>query len=174
MDIQYRVISMSDAQQIANRSSSYSRLEKILELDCYLSESKWLRLLGKNWSCCDNISMHIDDLFESPFGMKCHQTIPQMMTLKERKALDQLPEVVTIYRGCYDINKQGFSWSLNRETAKRFPMLTRYYRADEQPYLITARVKREHIIALKLDRGEEEAIASWGRVQRVSTRKITY
>lgn len=49
------------------------------------------------------------------------------------------------------------SWSLSREVASKFPFYNRY-RCSE-PLLITGRVQKSDIIALKLDREEQEVIA---------------
>lgn len=81
-----------------------------------------------------------------------------MMTGEERAALARLPAVVTVYRGCYANNKRGFSWSLDPAIAATFPTLNRY-RQVGQPLLIRATVERDAILALKLDREEQEVIA---------------
>jgi hypothetical protein len=93
-----------------------------------------------------------------------------MMTYEERDQLEALPDVVTIYRGCYQNNKHGLSWSLSKEIAEKFPLLNRYWRPTEQPYLVTAKVNKDDIIALKNDRGESEVITY--RPKHFSTRRI--
>lgn len=61
------------------------------------------------------------------------------------------------------------SWSTDKATAERFPTLTRY-RQDGQPLLVTARVAKDRVIALKHDRAEAEIIAL--RPAHVSTRYL--
>ncbi|MBW3168178.1 Arm DNA-binding domain-containing protein [Qipengyuania flava] len=90
-----------------------------------------------------------------------------LMNEAETAALADLPEKFTIWRGCYQLNQRGLSWSLDRDLASRFPTLHRY-RQDGQPLLIEAVLQREEVIALKLDRSEAEVVAWCPEVVRVS------
>jgi hypothetical protein len=121
----------------------------------FVKEPEWFRTLGEQWSCCDNISLWPRlELVRILMAGRAHW--PLMMDDHERARWSSLPAKVTVYRGCGPINRMGFSWSLNRETASRFPTLNRYKQTS--PLLIEASIPRERIVALKLDREEEEAI----------------
>ena len=85
------------------------------------------------------------------------------MDNEERAALRALPKVVMIYRGCYELNRDGLCWTLNEEVARRFPTQNRYL-GDGAALLLTAEVDRGDIIAVKLDRGEQEVIAYQPRI----------
>lgn len=98
-------------------------------------------------------------------GLRCPQTWEIHMTAFETSGHR------TVYRGCYKDNKWGLSWTLSRELAKGFPMLWRYRQNGQQPLLVTARARKENVIALKTDRGESEVI-TW-RPKHISTRHIT-
>lgn len=143
--------------KILQLEDSYSRLPLLLEYAGFIESDDWLHLLGYWWECCDNIGIH---RYELEFALDCYGTwtsIHQMMTMAERRAFDRLPDVLTVYRGCYEINKWGASWSLNREVAEKFPYLTRYSN-EGRPLLIKATIPKSRIAALKLGRGEEEII----------------
>jgi len=162
--------SIEDARQQLTRCDSYSRLPTLLNM--WMNEADWLQLLGEEWSSCDNIGHHIDELFNSPMWMSDHAgpaVKRVMMTTEEQAAYDALPEIVTVYRGCYAQNKWGFSWSLSKDTAERFPMLNRY-KQHGQALLVTSQVKKEKIVAVKLDRNECEIITF--RPKHISTRHI--
>ncbi len=146
---------------------SYSRLPTLLEYMGACDDSSWLRLLGRHWFDCDNISEHIDELEKSPLLSGGVKTQPDMMTPKELAALDAMPDTFRIYRGCYRENKWGLSWTTDLRTAMRFPFLTRY-RSEGQSILVTAEVKKANVIALKLDRNESEIITK--RPKHISTR----
>jgi len=115
--------------------------------------STWLRVLGENWTTCDNISEHLVDLFLQLEGLS---GVPQMMTRAERRRFASLPGVVVIYCGCGEANINGACWSVSKETAERFPFLNRYRTAV--PLLVTATVEKQDILALKHDRSEDEII----------------
>lgn len=160
-----RIALLNEELRLAN---SYSRLPILLEMARYLEDDKWLQLLGKEWESCDNIGHHIDGLMRSPLA-HAERPIRSMMTSSEMVKLTCLPDTVTIYRGCYAINKWGLSWSLSQTIAESFPFLNRYFRGD-RPLLVTAQVRRQDIIAVKLDRDESEVIAY--RPKHISTRRI--
>lgn len=95
--------------------------------------------------------------------------IQEMMTSKEKEVFRTLPDIFTVYRGCYKKNKHGLSWSLSEEVAEKFPTLIRY-RQKGTPILVTAEARKDAIIALKLDREEHEIIVY--RPKIISTRNI--
>lgn len=88
------------------------------------------------------------------------------MTEAELAALANLPEEVTIFRGCYARNKRGLSWSLDATEAAKFPFYNRY-RQLGQPLLIRGKVRRDSILALKLDREELEVIAERPKIEAI-------
>lgn len=165
----------SDAAAILRMANSYTRLPTLIALwrGQDVEYDDWLRLLGDNWSICDNISDHVDALIDdTPFGDLVdnpseHRAL--FMDADELRLFEALPDTITIYRGCYSANKWGLSWSTDRATAERFPTLNRY-RQDGQALLVTARIAKARAIALKHDRGEAEVIAL--RPTHVSTRYL--
>ena len=145
----------SEAREYMTRhSDSYSRMGMVLSLQERMRGDEWLRLLGDNWTTCDNIADHFDELFGAIESWGC--PIEEMMTTEEKKAYDVLPDTITVYRGCGEHNTAGFSWSLDAAVARRFPLLNRYRVA--KPILVTATVSKNFIVAVKLDRSEHEVI----------------
>ena len=134
----------------------------------------WLRLLGEEWQCCDNISQNIEGLLnESPFCDLLDDPLEHrhlMMTEQENALLQALPESVVVYRGCYQSNKWGWCWTLDRSVAEKFPAQHRY-KQDGQPLLVKARIERDKILAYKGDRNEQEIICY--RPKHISTSHIT-
>lgn len=154
-------VTLDEARKAIRYCNSYNRLEAIIGLASSLECDDWMRLLGENWTCCDNISQLADELLEfTPFGSwERGSTLGQyMMDEQEAAQLAELPEIVTAWRGCHNHNKRGLSWSLDRSTAERFPFLNRY-RSEGQPLLVRAEISKADVIALKLDREEAEIIA---------------
>lgn len=159
---------MTDAKQLFNElesalslAGSYERLPILLDYAmCFggADGSEWLRLLGEEWSMCDNIGRFAEELTEAVlFHHWSDGPIKPMMDDAELEAFDKLPDVLTIYRGCYAKNKWGFSWSLDRTIAESFPFLWRY-RADGRPLLVKATIHKSKVAALKLGRDESEII----------------
>lgn len=130
-----------------------NRLPKILELVERMTYESWLRLLGEHWSGFDHITDYKDELFQLTEGVR---PAKQIMTREEWHALDKLPETITIYRGCGEHNKFGLCWSLDKKVAEKFPFLNRHM--AETPLLVTAVEQKENILAVKLDREEQEVV----------------
>ena len=117
-------------------------------------EDVLLRLLGSIWESCDLLYPHAEDLnyflamFERP-------ALP-MMTPEEVAFYSVLPEEITIFRGCSKRFPKGLSWSMDPAVAGKFPFLYRH--AVPDPVLVTARVRKADIVAVKLGRDEQEIV----------------
>ena len=116
----------------------------------------WLRVLGNEWSCIDNIGAYpFKEIFHR-FRIQKRDLFQLMMTEEEKGFLSSLPEKVLIYRGAGSQNRLGLSWSLSMDVAERFPFLHRYKTSN--PLLLCAEVPKSRIYAVKLDRNEQEVI----------------
>lgn len=148
-------ITYEEADKSLLHYGSYEKMGAILELirSAPIDFGTWLRILGENWSDCDNIFAYQNILKHL---LPKEGPVVEMMTAAELAAYEALPDTVTIYRGCGKKNKKGASWSLDKSIAAKFPFLNRYKVAD--PILVTATVDKCHILAVKLERNESEII----------------
>lgn len=160
-------LSLEEGRKILFQCDSYSRLPTLIGMSpiSQMEYHDWYTLLGEFWSVCDNIGLYRKELRFYMFLGCTPNTVPEMMNDKERAALAALPERVTIYRGCGPLNIIGACWSLDKDTAARFPLLNRY--KQNESLLVTATVRRDRIVALKLDRDEREVITFSARRQAV-------
>lgn len=136
--------------------NSYTRLEAVVSLFGTMPTSQWWMVFGEEWSCCDNIRSWVYWL-NSKFRQHSRLRL-NMMDTKNRAAYDALPDVLTVYRGCYKHNMAGMSWTLDRNMAVNFPSLLRYRSYDgEQPLLLTMTILRNEVVYLN-DREEQEIV----------------
>jgi hypothetical protein len=150
-------MTLEKAKSIIKFCSATTMLPTLLgTLQRVMNFHDWRTLLGEVWTKCDNVGAYREELQRAMFPTGQPHTCPEMMTQEEREALAALPELVTVYRGCGPENVIGCCWSLDRETATIFPTLVGY--RQESPRLVTATVRREGIVALKLTRNEKEVI----------------
>ena len=133
-------------------------LDAVMHLHGEMYFQDWLVLLGDLWCGCEKVGLWRDDLVEiiKEWVDEPLTVIPKLMSPEELKAFEDLPEQITIYRGCGSINKNGLSWTFDRQKAMKFPFY-RGYRAD-QPILLTAIISKRRAAALKLERNEQEII----------------
>jgi hypothetical protein len=151
-------VSLDAAAEAMMLTNSYTRMTALHDLFFQMEREQWLRLLGDWWSICDDIGRHRSWL---RIALPRLGPVRELMTPEEQAAWDALPQTVTIYRGARSL-KLGVSWSLDRDVAAHFPFDLRY-RLGGDPVLITARVRKRDILAIKLDRQEFEAIVFRGR-----------
>ncbi len=136
-------------------ANSYTRIQVILGARG-LTRRQWFSLLGQAWSICDNIGLYHQDLLVH-FASATRADLNAMMSRKERRKWDALPELMTVFRGCSPQTIDGLSFSLNYNIAVKFPFLNRY--KTKHPLIVTAQVEKRTTV-LKLDRGEEEVIVT--------------
>lgn len=150
-------MNFEEANRYVSECGSFEALPAMLDLFYEAPNGVWLEVLGRHWSRFDNVSEHLGTLQDFIAMTADAGPVMQMMNAAERKAFESLPDTLTIYRGCYALNKYGASWSLDRDVAERFPLLLRY-RRDGRPLLIKATIEKQNITALKLDRRENELV----------------
>jgi hypothetical protein len=152
------LIDIDEARQHLRFCDSYSRMEVLVDIGTKMCAADWHLVLGEEWTCCDNISQ---------YRLTLRRMLPKqgpvlpMMTSAECARYDELPEVITVYRGCGPVELRGASWSLDRDVAARFPFLNRY--RTSMPTLVTATVRKHQVLAVKLDRDEAEIITFGAR-----------
>jgi hypothetical protein len=131
----------------------------------------WPEFWGFYWPLCDGISLFSLIISNSDFL----EMRERLMSAEELAAYRALPEVVTVYRGCYiGINDEGFSWSRDEGVARGFPFLTRYVHHGETPILLTAKAARDRIRFLKLRRDESEVVIPFDEVDDVTMIGLTW
>jgi hypothetical protein len=134
-------------------ANSYTRMQMVLTLRPRMEYRDWLVLLGRHWNCCDNIRDYTSELRRT---VGTRGPLMRMMTTEEQTAYAELPDRLTIYRGCSAHHLSGASWSLDQEIARSFPAQNRYRIAD--PVLVVASVLKQNVLALLLSREEQEIV----------------
>src|ERR1700683_647824 len=117
-------MTLAEARRAALLANSYTRIDVVMNAYWELPTLDWFALLGSEWSGCDNISRWLTDL-KSILKSAGRAALYAIMKPAEHKALSDLPPRITVYRGCYPINRRGLSWTLDRDLARRFPTLMR-------------------------------------------------
>lgn len=146
---------MSDLADKIKFCDSYSRLPALIEL-FEPGNSEWFALLGHVWSVCDNVSQYQDEL-RVIFNHSPPALVALVMDEDERADFEALPDEITIYRGCYEFNRRGLSWTLDRSVAESFTTQNRYHHPDKEPMVLEAVANKSDCL-LKLGRDEKEIV----------------
>jgi hypothetical protein len=127
------------------------RFEAFLDIEHLIETDKeWWEILSGIWIDSENIWQHLDEwvnLFISR-GNSYY-----FMDENERKAFEELPDEITIYRGHQTKNKNGLSWTLNEEKAHWF---AKRFKASGKVERKT--IRKTDVIAYLLGRNEQEII----------------
>jgi hypothetical protein len=158
-------LDVAAARKVLARCNSYSRVDTLIDLGWQMQPEHWHTVVGEEWSMCDNIGRYRLELKKM---LPTEGPVVEMMTPDELSAYAALPESLTVYRGCGANNMLGASWSTSREVAAKFPTLNRYRQV--RPLVVTARVPRRKVLAVKLDRDEFEIITFSAR--RISVESL--
>lgn len=140
-----------EANKLMYSIGSHETLRAIFD-NRLLFEDYGFQLLGEQWSRFNSVYPHTRILAD----FLLNADTKGMMTRHELRAFNKLPEVFTVYRGCQSKYKHGLSWTLSKEVARWF---ANRFSFEEPGLLITARVKKAKVIAIKLGRDELEVIA---------------
>lgn len=92
-----------------------------------------------------------------------------MMHRKERQKLRELPASLTIFRGCCEVNRTGWSWSLNREKAEFF---AKRYPIDGKPLLLIGIVAKADVFAYFDERNEDEIVVPTEKIRIIKVNKL--
>ena len=159
MEVDYSELE-KEAWETLKFANSYTRLGALLDIRGVtfgqVAARKWWKTFGDEWNCCDNIYQYKDELFDLFYSSEPSDR-RLMMSPYERRRHDLLPEKVKVYRGCYDDNRDGFSWTLSKNIAEGFTKQHRYRRDGEDALLLTGTTRRNATI-FKSSRREQEMI----------------
>jgi hypothetical protein len=130
------------------------RLEAFLGLESKLEDNQYWELLADVYTDQETFYANYDvwdDL------LCVERDDPQaFMSREEQLVFDLLPEILTVYRGVDEKNRElGFAWSLKKETATWFAK-----RHTQAGRLITATIKKSNVLGYKNTRNEEEIVVT--------------
>ena len=113
-------------------------------------------ILADAWSYCDQPN-YDPNLPKSRLLAMFRAADPKLlMSDSEREMFGKLDDTVTVYRGVRSARSDGLnamSWTLSRETAEWFAS-----RCGRQGKVYEAKIEKQHILALFLDKNESEVV----------------
>lgn len=143
------------------------RWEAFCNISSLLNDDEYWTLARSIWIDSENIWQLIPIIHDALTANERLSSRSLMMTAEEREFLNELPDEITIYRGAGKENHKGYSWTVDKETAKWFA--TRLRNVGE---LLTGRIQKSNIIAYISGRNEDEIIAIPSDVKIVDSMQI--
>lgn len=118
-----------------------------------LSDQEYWELLAEVWIDQENPEDYAEE-WRDRFTVD-REDRHFLMDEEERKALDELPDEVVIYRGDISEETTGLAWSTSLKVAKWFAN-----RFDSSYTVYTAKIKKENIAAYWTRRSEQEVLVT--------------
>jgi hypothetical protein len=119
------------------------------------SDKVFWNVFHENWSGCDD-TWHLREELIGTLTANV-DSASEYWRNDQRRFFDDLPKMVTLYRGCSLDRIHGMSWTTNRKVAEGF---ARGHRGMGVPDAVIAktRTRKSDIITVVTDRGESEVI----------------
>ena len=121
-------------------------------------------LLGEQWTSIETLTYDVNVKPRKVLTMIKNADKEHFMDKKELKIYNNLPDELTIYRGCR--TKGGVkacSWTLDKKQAEWFA--NRY---NKSGYVFKAKIKKQDVIAYKSDRSEKEIVADYTKLYDIA------
>lgn len=127
------------------------RLVAFMEIENKLPDNTYWHLLGHIWLDNENIWQLKEAWLKALKSEREH--VEMFMTGHERMKLKNMPDTMTVYRGCSKKNKNGYSYTLDVEKAKLFSQ-----RWGSDGMIIEKIIKKKDVFAYISRRNESEII----------------
>lgn len=139
------------------------RLDALLRYEPEMRGSQYWLNVSQVWRDSENIFEN-RDTWRLVLTWPREDTTPiNLMSDNEQELYRALPDdaPITIWRGTTDVEAEegtyGFSWTLSEKTARWFAKRNALLHGGEAVVLV-AEVEKQHVIALLIDRNEEEVV----------------
>lgn len=157
-----RILTTTSVKEFIYRCSSNERMEAFAELannpEYRMTWSTYYRCLCEAYECSDGIDIDMADELFSEFEDEFWLGLADK---KSQKFYNDLPDVVTIYRGCTKAEAEsgnyGISWTTDKNVAEFFAH--EYIRRDtDNGVVMEAQISKSLICAVILGRDEKEVV----------------
>ena len=158
-----------DASEIYCLLNPPYRLGFIKYIREYLSIKDFSEIFADAWTDMENPNM-CKDLTKHQMVLyfkECDKSL--IMTEEELKVIEDLPDIVEVYRGITDYNKKyvkALSWTLSKKTAEWFAD-----RFSSKGIIYKALIPKEHILAYFNGRNEKEIVLDPKYLQNIQIYK---
>ena len=123
------------------------------------------------WSGCDLTWPYKGLLLDLLRRHAAEEAARGYMTEADAAFYDQLPALVTVYRGCARYRVRGLAWTTDRDVAAYFAKGDRFDREPDR-VLATAIIPKAHVFAVQTARIESEVILDPRRLRSLKVEAL--
>lgn len=158
------VKSYQDFSQILNKPYLLAFLKYT---QSYISKEDLSRFLSETWERVEfpNFDATLTKSQAVILFRKCDPEV--MMDENELLTFENLPDKINVYRGVKKgLDHKALSWTLNKDVAKWFSL-----RFSDEGVVYKAEIKKEDVFAVFLNRGEQEIVLNYKKLENVRALK---
>jgi hypothetical protein len=154
---------------LTSNFDKHERLRALERIAPHLRERDFWPLFAATWQHNESLHQDADTIRSLLTDWRFRPLRGLMMTRTERRQLAFMPDPITVYRGCWEGNRSGFSWTLSRTTvnprrARGADWFARRCAVDGKPLVLHGVVAKADVIAYLTGYGEREIVAEPERV----------
>ena len=144
------------------------RFNALYEVREQIADADYWRLVREAWIDSENIWESEDHWIELLMADRPHPEL--IMEAEDRQALEQTPEILTVYRGYHLSGREvGVSWTLDEDRAVWF---AKREVVSGLALLASGRVAKSEVIALFSERDESEIVVKPGTVEIIRIQEL--
>jgi hypothetical protein len=164
----------TNAQAVDQRLGSCNSYERTRELwlSMVITRSPRERIsLYLDWAnCCDAPWWYRGDFVEMLRDALRQVPLREVLPLEERAWFDAMGPSIQVFRGCEAGRVRGLSWTTDIQVARGFAAGKRCVNAD--PTIASALIPNEHVLALFLNRQENEVVVDPRRLRQLKVQPL--
>jgi len=150
------------------------RMRVMMDLAPWMNDEDYWRVLGETWCGIEDPGTYLDELpwmlTPEHRGTKKRRLL---MDEDEQAAYELLPDRLTIYRGCAESNRLGFSWSVDREQGEWFARRCGFSTSNKDgTLLLIGECSKSDVIAHFTRRDEAEIVVSPDDVKIIESVRV--
>lgn len=130
------------------------RLDAFIKIKHLLPDIKYWELASSIWTDSENINFN-RSIWKNVLKSK-RSGKEYFMEIEDRNYLENLPQTITVFRGCNEKNKNGLSWTTDREVAEKFA--ERFSTMSQGSTVLSKTINKKKIFAYLSSRSESEII----------------
>lgn len=154
----------------------HERMKALYQMKEHIPDDKIYKVFADVWT---NLESHYQDMkvIRRMFNYLGNNTAKfrnSMMDADEKRAYQELKKRgkwIKVYRGCWQENTEGWSWTTRRTIAELF---ARRHAPDGWPLIISGKVDVDDVIAYLLSRNENEIVVDPGHVEKPRRTELPY
>ena len=145
---------------------SYERSIPLYEATIDESPEVFWSVVLENWCDCDGLWPLRRILLDTLRRRRAQRSPIEFQNTSDRRFYDELPDVVTVYRGCGRRRIRGLPWTTNRAVANYFAGGGRFT-APPDPVIASAVIAKADIFFVSAERAESEVILDPYSIKRL-------